>query len=401
MKTECGFSPWLAPGEWDVKLGRRGGRAAGEGLAPVDTAAVGQLDLRVRAAGEPLPRAQLWFDNGAFALPAGEPPLPSETDGEGRATVRVPAGKRTVRVTAPGFLPAEVSVDVPRGKSETSAITLLAARAVDVLAVSDTGVPVPFCRLDPVPKVLDGERRSCAQFSDAAGRARVFVDAPSAWFVYGDRTVAGNTERIAFDDAANVVDGVVRVIKHRAVTVRLRGDEWPTQGALRWEGGGPFVVQRAFQFPIADAAWVVCRLCRREVDVTVIGGDRGVPFRIRREDLPAMPAEPLFDLVALDRTVRTRAELQLPEEFSRLRRLPVRPPWQVDPSSEDAIDYARRRDGRWLLLARDDAPSTPWRRRSAWSRTASRCRPRTAPSRRASPCRCSGADPSVARGGSA
>lgn len=360
VKTEQGYAPWLAPGEWDVQLSRRGGRAAGDGLAPADAAAIGELEVTVTAAGEALPRAQLWFDDGAFALPAGVPPLPSETGADGRVKARVPEGKRTLRVTAPGFLPAEVCVAVERGGSESSAIALRAARAVDVLAVSDTGVPVPFRELVIIPKNFadpNNARSSFAQFSDAQGRARVFVDDPSAWFVYSDRRVGGDTERVAFDAPANGGDGLVRVIKHRAITVRLRGDEWPRCGELRWEAAGEPVVARAFKFFERDAAWVVCRLCSRELDVTTIGGDDGVPFRIRREDLPPMPAEPLLDLVALDRSVRSRAELLLPADPGSVRRFVVQPPWQADGvrNTGDTIQCARQRDGRWLLLARDDA----------------------------------------------
>lgn len=113
---------------------------------------------------------------------------------------------------------------------------------------------------------------------------------------------------------------------------------------------------RAFKFEPGEVSQVVFRLCHRENDVVENGGKGGVPFRIRREDLPPMPEEPLLDLVALDRTVRPRASLQPASGDTFPVRFAVRPAWQVDGGrAGETMYFAKRVDGRWLLFARDDA----------------------------------------------
>src|SRR5262249_8353664 len=100
---------------------------------------------------------------------------------------------------------------------------------------------------------------------------------------------------------------------------------------------------------------VVFRMCWREHAVTVIGGGDGVPFVIRREDLPPMPAEPLFDLAVLDRTLRPRALLQPRSAGDQgMLRFPLRPPHWAAGMPE--MNHARRDGDGWTLLARDDAP---------------------------------------------
>jgi hypothetical protein len=118
------------------------------------------------------------------------------------------------------------------------------------------------------------------------------------------------------------------------------------------------VIQRGFEFQGKDCTAVVLRMCYRDDAVTTVGGAGGVPFVIRREDLPPMPKEPLLDLVDLDRTLRPRATLTpRSSDGGRIVRFAVRPRWQdEDPVRRDELLlFARRVEGTWTVFARDDA----------------------------------------------
>jgi hypothetical protein len=353
MRTERGYLPWLPLTGWQPVFVAPGEPAVAP--PPDDLPPLATLRVEVVGGGKPVPDSLLTFDDGAWARQADAPALPERTGGDGVATAMLPAGTRTLRVEARGWLPVQQTVELAGGARETLCVELTPAVAVDVLAVGSDGTPVPFVRIGVIPMKPDAVRASTALFTDASGRVRVFVDAPEHWFVYGDGEGAGGVTRTTLDSARDA-NGFVRVVQHRPVTVLLRGDEWPRHGELRWAAGSR-ATMRAFQFDPADATAVAFRMCYREHDDVHVGGDRGVPFRIRREDLPPAPAEPLLDLVEIHRTVRQRAVLRLASDDEFLAAVAVRPAWQdVVRHDWDALQQARRVGGRWLLFARDDGP---------------------------------------------
>jgi hypothetical protein len=359
LRTRLGMAPWLPAGEPFAPTDRRGGAAAGEGPVPVEPDQLATIDVRVTSNGAALAHAQLWFDDGAFARPVAQPPLPFAVDAAGRASVKVPAGARRLRATAPGVVPREVAIEVAPGATGLCALDLLPARSVDLLAMSVDGVALPFVRLDAVHGgVGEPERTAAVSWSDSLGRCRMFFARPQEWFSYGDSLdVGGAAVRVPLDGRP-AADGWIHVPKWRPVTVLLRGGEWPRHGTFHWEQRVGLAIGRGFQDADADAPAVVLHMCYRELVQTAIGGDGRPPIRIRAEDLPPAPAEPLLDLVALDRSVRVRAELVLPESVGSGRGFFVRPPWQAHGVrvASEAAQFAAQRDGKWVLLARDDGP---------------------------------------------
>jgi hypothetical protein len=326
-----------------------------------------RIDIQVKANGAPVAEATLWFDDGASdpALPGLQ--LPTRTDAAGRAVAVVPGGgerMRRLRVIAPGFI-AQTS-EVPTDAKQRVEIDLEPAQFVDLLAVDADGAPQPFAALNLIPHTRDGGLESLTRFADANGRLRFAVASPAAWFVYGQR--GSVTQRIELrSDAA---DGIVRVPVRRAVTVVLRGDDWPRQGELTWERDDGTGQRRAFRAHPAPAEFVVLRLANRDCARLTIGGDERPPFVIRREDLPAPAADPLLDIAVLDRRVRVRAKLQPSgADGTDVLRLVVRPDWQQDGALYGAsIRCSRQVDGQWLLQLRDDQPygvvATAFRRQS-------------------------------------
>jgi hypothetical protein len=152
-------------------------------------------------------------------------------------------------------------------------------------------------------------------------------------------------------------DGVHRVTKKWPVTVRIRGNDWPRRGSLYWHDAANRIVGRGFACKALETPAVVFRMCHREDSMTIVGGDDGAPFVIRCDDLPPMPAEPLLDLVELDRTLRPRGTIAPTSSGGgALRRFDVRPAWQAEVRDRGEImSFVRRSGDTCSLVARDDA----------------------------------------------
>ena len=314
-----------------------------------------RIDLHVKSNGAPVAAATLWFDDGATdpSLPGLQ--LPPHTDAAGRAVAVVPGGgdrMRKLRVIAPGFVAQ--TRELPTDADQRVEIELEPAQFVDLLAVDADGAPQPFAKLDLIPHTRDGGLESFNRFADANGRLRVAVASPAAWFVYGYR--GSVAQRIELRSAA--ADGIVRVPVYRAVTLVMRGDDWPRQGELTWEHDDGTIHRRAFRGHPDSAEFAVLRVAHRDGAKLTIGGDERPPFVIRREDLPAPAADPVLDIVVLDRRVRVRARLQPSDAGgAEVLRFVVRPDWQEDGAMYGAsIRCSRKVDGQWLLQLRDDQP---------------------------------------------
>ena len=355
MRCAWSMLPWLSVGSPMPELDRRGASNVLKDRASVAVDRFGLLDLRVVGGDRSLSYVAVSFSNGAHRGTSASDALPLRTGADGMVKVRLPAGEHEARFFAPGYLAQSVELAVTAGKRGARTVELVPAEVVDVLAVTPAGVPVPFVRLSVIPK--DGntdERRSFSVFTDSLGRARLFVDAADKWFVYGD--FGQVWERFPLDRDQAGEDGVVRVTKKQPVTLRIRGDRWPRTGAIHWcDAHGE--THRGFDFrePATDA--VVMRLCYRDDAETRVAGDAGVPFVILHSELPPAPAEPLLDLVEVDRTLRPRARLvPRPAAGLRLFRFAVRPTWQPEAQTRaDSVMFNVRKDGGWMLYARDDA----------------------------------------------
>ncbi|MCU0865009.1 MAG: carboxypeptidase-like regulatory domain-containing protein [Planctomycetes bacterium] len=314
-----------------------------------------RIELQVTANDRPVADASLWFDDGATEPQRPDLQLPTRTDAAGRAVAVVLGGGgriRLLRVIAPGFVAHTETI--PTDGNLRLALRLEPAQIVDLLAVDADGAPRPFAELSLVPHQRDSGLQSFTCFADANGRLRVAVAAPAAWFAYGERDTV--VARIELQPAA--ADGIVRVPVERAITVRLRGDEWPRQGQLRWQRDSGDGRGRAFHAHPDTKELVVLRLASRSFASLTIGGDDQPPFVIRREDLPPPTAEPLLDLVDLDRRVRVRAKLQpVGAAGDPPLRFVVRPSWQAeDVRRGEEIRCSQQVGGQWLLRLRDDAP---------------------------------------------
>lgn len=356
IASETSMLPWVAvAAEWP-ELGRRGAESPPPGNTPAAGAALATLAVRIRAGDEPVAFAPVAFDDAAYERPADLPALPLRADADGQLEVRLPAGGHRLRVTVAGHGIATMAVELRANERTLVTVPLARCEPVDVLAVTQAGVPVPFTRLAVIPKHFDsGVRSSFFVFSDSAGRARLWLDEPGEWFVYGDFGATAERFELARDCAG--ADGVFRVTKKRPVTIRMTGDRWPRTGDLHWHTPERQVVMRGFVFDPRAAEAVVFRLCYREDERTIVGGDGGPPFVIVPGDLPPMPAEPLLDLAALDRTLRPRATV-VPRSAAggAVLRFAVVPTWQADGDVRpaDAVRFARRSGDTWTILARSD-----------------------------------------------
>lgn len=350
-RTGRGSAPWQPLEGWQPVASRRGGPAGGAGLAPVERTALGTVEIEVVTERAIVPRAQLWFEDGAFAVPAAAGPLPMAADDSGKVRAKLPAGKWSLRVTAPDFVPVTTTIDVIAGGTTRPEVTMHKAKLVDVLTATADGVPVPFVKLEVVPGARSKERSRFHVLTDSVGRARLPVVDPEDWVAIADDAAA---DRVPLGKPG--ADGLVRVVKYRPVTIMLRGDEWPQRGTLRWERAGLPAVEDTFVWSGRDAQYVVTRLCHREDDEMHVAGISNSPFRIRRQDLPPMTTEVLLDLAVLDRRLRPRATLDVtPAGVGRLR---VSPLWQGEDArlGRAAAQCARTVGGAWQVVARDDGP---------------------------------------------
>lgn len=311
------------------------------------------IDLSVEANGKPVAGATLWFDDVACTSRIPGRSLPTSTDAEGRARAVVPGGRnavRLLRVIAPGHVASLERISATG--DQRYVVHLEPARFVDLQAVADDGKPVPFAKLAVVPRERDGRRGAFTLFADACGRARIPVANPADWFVYGDRGAIATRIDLAQPDG----DGIVRVPHRHAVTICMRGDDWPRQGQLLWESANGARIGRAFAATPPTGEFVVLRHLHRDDAKLEVGGDERPSFVIRASDLPPPPSDRLLDLVALDRRVRVRARLTpRSTDGSDVLRFVVRPQWQADGARRgDEIRCVQKVDGEWLLRLRDD-----------------------------------------------
>lgn len=345
--------PWLPLAGWQPDADRRGGTSAARPTTPPTAAGLGTVELAVATNDRVVGHADVWLASGT-----GDPgALPPRTDAQGQLTLRLPAGSWRILTTAAGLLPAATTIDVVAGQRQRVDVAMQPAEAVDLLAVAEDGSPVPFTMLELQPNTVPGRRQKMQRMllrmlvcTDSLGRARVLLDSADEWSVLSDAQETLGLTRAAADRSP------VQVRKHRPITIRLRGDEWPTKGTVRRERAGQPAEESTFDGPRLDTAHVATRVCVREHDITYILGAAGVPFRIRRQDLPPMPADVLLDLVELDRTLRPRASLDVVP--GDVQRLVVVAPWHADAAKYARATHqmARQVDGRWVLFARDDAP---------------------------------------------
>lgn len=311
------------------------------------------IDLRVEANGKPVAGATLWFDDVACSSKIPGRSLPTSTDAGGSARAIVPGGKKAVRLLRVIAVGHVASLErIAATSDQRYVVHLEPARFVDMLAVAEDGKPVPFAKLSVVPR--DGERGAFTRFADACGRARIPVASPADWFVYGDRGQAALRIDLAQPDS----DGIVRVPHRNAVTICMRGDDWPRQGQLLWEAANGNCIGRAFAATPPAGEFVVLRHMHRDDAKLEIGGDERPSFVLRASDLPPPPSDPLLDLVALDRRVRVRAKLTpRSADGSDVLRFLVRPKWQAGGTRRgDEIRCVQKIDGEWLLRLRDDGP---------------------------------------------
>ncbi len=346
LRQQHGMRPWLPLAGWEPVADRRGGAAPARPAAPHAAADLGTVELEVVTNDQAVGHANVWLFSGTID-PGEQPP---RVDAQGQLKMRLPAGGWRILITAAGLLPTEASIKVVAGERQRVDLVMQPAEIVDVLAVTERGTPVPFTMLQ---FHLKSPRQRIASFpvcTDSLGRARVMLDSADEWSVLSDAQEKIALPRVAGDLAP------VKVLKHRPITIKLRGDEWPTNGTLRRERAGEPAEETPFQGVRLDTTHTATRLCTRETDTTYVLGAAGVPFRIRRQDLPPMPDDVLLDLVELDRTLRPRAALEVVP--GDVRRLVVVAPWHADEAkyARAAHQMARQVDGGWLLFARDDAP---------------------------------------------
>ncbi len=120
-----GYEPWAAAG---VSVAQDAATIQDAALAPLARAALsGQVvEAGVEAPGDPIPQATV-------QLVGAQPPLAAQTDAAGGFTLAgVPHGSHTLRVTAPGYAPAELAVVVSGASSQNAAL----APAADYLVAS-------------------------------------------------------------------------------------------------------------------------------------------------------------------------------------------------------------------------------------------------------------------------
>jgi len=338
-----------------LHVDRRGPRAADEASdeTPSERVSARAHVLRVVDPEQrPVGAASLLFGNSCHGRGRGIA-FPDAVGADGQVRTLLPDGVHEVRIAAPGFLATKLTVAIGDDKPVQTTCTLARGEVVDLVAVDAEDRAVPFVRLDLVPYDFgSGTDPSLRVLADSLGRARVPVSRRAAYFAYEDRGAPASRVGLEGRDAA-------RVHKRRPVTTLLRGvaDLGP-RGMVRWVRE-PAELFRAYDNPptTADA---VARFVHREDVETWSGGMRGVPIVVRRAELPPAPADPLLDLVVVDRRLRERARLVLrSSRGDRIAVVSIGPRWQMDvPPRDDQerIELARRDDdGNWSLWARDGA----------------------------------------------
>ncbi len=311
---------------------------------PSETRCVTSIQI-LDAEGMDVPRARLLFGNSCYCTV--DDVLPVRTDKIGQAKVETPRGQHRLIVIADGFMP-HVETWKTRDARARVSIKLQPADIVDVRAIDDDKVPVPFVDVDIVSFHHNrDDRPSLSISSDSLGRIRVCVPEREDYFGYND---SQQPHRSPFVNKA-----IVRVQKYRPVTVVLHADDLPNRGTLMFDDGTQ--IMQSFSKSDRSSEWIATRVFARGMERAWIGGRGKPPIVIRKKELPAPSREPILDLAALDRRVRKRASLAIQiDDDKPVLGFSIVPDWQSDWRDRfELMRFSQRGENRqWELKTRDD-----------------------------------------------